>query len=150
MNEIISSGLAQIGISVNFQGITTSLYDEEVASGYPAEPNMVGVGWCADWPDPFFQQFIAMVDPAVAVELSASVTNSTLLNLALKVPFETNTVQQVKDAATSWAMYAQLAGILQDPNPATYVFAQPYVQNILYSPFQFAYLYNMMTYTTAS
>jgi ABC-type transport system substrate-binding protein len=150
MNEIVSSGLAQIGLSVNFQGITTSLYDEEVASGFPSMPNMVGVGWCADWPDPFFQQFVPMVDPYVAVELSGSVTNSTLLSLTLKVPFETNVAQQVKDAATAWAMYAQLAGILQDPNPATYVFAQPYVQNILYSPFQFAYLYNMMTYTTAS
>jgi len=45
-------------------------------------------------------------------------------------------------------MYYQLAGISQLPNPATQYFAQPYLQNIVYSAFQFGFFYNMMSYSS--
>jgi len=150
LNEITAQGPAILGVNLNFQGITTAQYDLESAGSIEGNfgglPPMVGVGWCADFPDPMFQMFAPMVVAGVAGEASASVTNSTLNAITLRIPFESLT-QALADSKTAWAMFAQLAGILQLPNSATLYFAQPYLHNIIYSPFQFAYFYNMMTYS---
>jgi ABC-type transport system substrate-binding protein len=145
---IIAAGLAQIGIRVNVVLIFPCDYGcPEATNSYLADANIEGAGWAADWPDAILQEFAPMAVPDVAYELSASVTNSTLLSLLNRIPYETNPAEQIHDSATAWAMYSQLAGILQLPLPENYVFAQPYVAGIFYNPFEFAYYYNLMYYT---
>jgi ABC-type transport system substrate-binding protein len=150
LNEITAAGPAILGVNLNFQGITTAQYDLESAGSIEGNfgglPPMVGVGWCADFPDPMYQMFAPMVVAGIAGEASASVSNSTLDALTLRIPFE-SPAQALVDSKTVWAMFAQLAGIAQLPNSATLYFAQPYLQNIVWSPFQFGYYYNMMTYS---
>jgi len=147
-HQVISNGLSKIGVQVDFQGLTNFCPAGCSAPNYENEPPMLDVGWYANWPDPVFQQFIPMAIPGVAFQLSASVTNSTLSALLYKIAFETNPTQQAVDSAKAWAMYTQLAGMIQLPLPENYVFAQPYLQGIIYNPFQYAYYYNMMYYQT--
>lgn len=148
-NEILAAGLTVLGVSINFQGITTAVYSVEttgaLSGNFQGLPNMVEVGWCADYPDPMFQQFAPMVVAGLAGELSASVTNSTINTLTLRIPFE-SPAKALADAKTVWAMYVQRVGISQVPNGAYVYWSQPYLSNIVYSSFQFAYYYNMMTY----
>ena len=151
LNEILGAGLSIIGVNVNFQGITTAQYAVETTGAlegvFTGLPNMVGVGWCADFPDPMFQMFAPMVVSGIAGELSASVSNSTLNAIILRIPFESPS-QALADSKTAWLMYAQLAGISQLPNAETYNFVQPYLHNVIYSSFQFAFFYNMMSYSS--
>ena len=151
LNEILAAGLSQIGVNINFQGITEAQYAVETTGAlsdiFTGLPNMIGVGWCADFPDPMFQMFGPMVVYGEAGELSASVSNSTLNAITLRIPFE-SPAQALADTKTAWEMYYQLAGISQLPNPATQYFAQPYLQNIVYSAFQFGFFYNMMSYSS--
>ncbi len=60
--QIVQNGLAQIGIRLIPTGITEGIYEADEASPQTT-PNIVGVGWCADWPDPMFQQFADMATP---------------------------------------------------------------------------------------
>jgi hypothetical protein len=78
------------------------------------------------------------------------VNNATLNQLATKIPFETNPTQQLADASTAYAIFTQLATILQYPNQANLFIAQPYVKNLVYSPFQFAVYYNVAYYSPAT
>lgn len=163
-HNIIASGLSQIGINFTFTPITVSCFygmggwpcGPYPPGNYTGFPPLLEFGWLADWPDPVFQLFDPVANPffpptagSNAYIISPSVTNSTLLALLEKIPFETNLTQQQADTATAWAMYSQLAGVIQLPLPENYVFAQPYVQGIVYSPFEFAYYYNMMYYEPA-
>ncbi len=141
--QIFQQGLAQIGISMAPQGITTGVYDALEASPQTAPP-ITGVGWCADWPDPIFQQFLDMATEAA--HQPNWVDNATLNNLAYKIPFETNAAQQLADATKAYAIFTQLATIIQLPNAAVYFFSQPYVHGFVFQPFQFALYYNMLYY----
>jgi len=165
MISIMQQGFAQIG--VQYAPTATTLAPANTAAAaapYSRFPPLYSIGWCGDWPDPIFQQFSQLADPAlnpptngsVCIDclpwgsglVSASVSNSTLLNLLRTIPFETTPTQLVSDATKAWAIYTQLAGIIQNPDPDSYILAQPYVQGIVYNPFEFACFYNMMYYQT--
>jgi len=146
-DAIISGGLSRIGINVDFIGWTG-------CSFYPCQPNsnLWGAGWYADWPDPILQEFQPLADPTFpngAFPNGSLIGNSTLLALLHRIPGETNPVQATSDSAKAWMIYAQLAEMIQLPLPENYVFAQPYVQGIVYNSFQFSYYYNMMYYQSA-
>ena len=53
------------------------------------------------------------------------------------------------DSITAYKDFTQLATILQMPNQATLFIVQPYVKNLIYSPFQFAIFYNLISYSPA-
>jgi len=143
---IMSDGLSNIGVQLAATGITEAVYEaDEVqpSTGFP----IVGVGWCADFPDPIYQQFF---DMATTVTHQPNwVNNATLNTLLAEIPFETNSTLQLQQTEQAYAIFTQLATILQVPNAQTYFLRQPYVTGLLYSPFQFAILYNMMSYKTS-
>jgi ABC-type transport system substrate-binding protein len=142
--SIVQTDLAQIGINIAPTGVTTAVYDS-FESSPQTTPQIVGVGWCADWADPIYQQFYDM-GTNVANEPN-HVENATLTALLQKIPFETNAQQQLADTEKAYQIFAQLATILQVPNSAVYFFTQPYVQGLVYSPFQFAVFYNQISYS---
>ena len=145
-NDILSTDLAQVGVYITPVGITEGQY--EVYEAAPqTTPAISGVGWCADWPDPIFQQFNDMATEAA--HQANWVDNATLNALAAKIPFETDATQQVADSITAYKDFTQLATILQMPNQATLFIVQPYVKNLIYSPFQFAIFYNLISYSPA-
>ena len=142
--SIVQADLAQIGINIAPTGVTTAVYDSFESSPQTTPP-IVGVGWCADWADPIYQQFYDM-GTNVANEPN-HVENATLTALLQKIPFETNSQQQLADTIQAYKIFTQLATILQVPNSAVYFFTQPYVQGLVYSPFQFAIFYNQISYS---
>jgi len=142
--SIVQADLAQVGISIAPVGVTTAVYDASESSPQTTPP-IVGVGWCADWADPIYQQFLDM-GTNVASEPN-HVENATLTALLEKIPFETNSTQQIADTTQAYTIFTQLATILQVPNSAVYFFTQPYVQGLVYSPFQFAIFYNQISYS---
>jgi len=141
---IVQTDLAQIGINIAPTGITTAVYDS-LESHPNTAPPIVGVGWCADWADPIYQQFYDM-GTEVAFEPN-HVNNATLTALLQKIPFETNPTQQIADTKLAYTIFTQLATILQVPNAAVYFFVQPYVLGLTYQPFQFALYYNQLHYS---
>jgi len=155
----IKDELGAIGIQVDPFVNTTACYDTPdypcgpiPPGNYTSLPPMLAVSWYANWPDPVLQEFDPVADPYFPATvgtymLSASVTNSTLSALLQRIPFETGTAQQLSDAARAWAMYAQLAGVVQLPYLENFVFVQPYLQGVVYNPFSDAYYYNMMYYS---
>ena len=147
VNEILSNDLGQVGIRIVPTGITEGQYEVNEASPQTT-PSITMVGWCADWPDPIFQQFNDMATGAA--HEANWVNNATLNQLAAKIPFETNSTQQKNDAGTAWAMFTQLSTIIQYPNVANLFVVQPYVKGLVYSPFQFAVFYNLAYYQPAT
>jgi len=141
--SIVESDLAQVGINIAPQGITTAYYDQ-LESNPLTVPAIVGVGWCADWADPIYQQFYDM-GTNVANEPN-HVENATLTALLQKIPFE-SPAQALTDTIQAYKIFTQLATILQVPNSNVYFFTQPYVQGLVYSAFQFAIFYNQISYT---
>jgi len=141
--SIVQTDLGQIGINIAPQGITTGYYDQLESNPLTA-PAIVGVGWCADWADPIYQQFYDM-GTNVANEPN-HVENATLTALLMKIPFEPS-AQALTDTIQAYKIFTQLATILQVPNSEVYFFTQPYVQGLVYSAFQFAIFYNQISYT---
>ena len=144
---IINNGLNQIGLTLSATGITTGIYDTLVTS--PATtPQMVGVGWCADWADPIYQQFY---DMATTVAHQPSWPNNATLNALLeKIPFETNPSQQLNDTKQAYQIFTQMSTIIQIPNGIDNggaFMVQPYVHGLLYSFVQFGFYYNTVTYS---
>jgi peptide/nickel transport system substrate-binding protein len=145
--NIINAGLNQLGLAVAPTGETTGVYDSQVASP-TTTPQMVTVGWCADWADPIYQQFYDM-GTSVA-HTSAWPDNATLNVLLQRIPFETNPTQQINDAKQAYLIFSQMATIVQIPNGidnGAAFFIQPYVHGLLYSFAQFGFQYNTATYT---
>lgn len=142
---ILSSGLSQIGITLTPTGITESTYEADTAQA-STTPTITGVGWCADFPDPIYQQFF---DQGTTVTHQANwVNNGTLNTLLAEIPFETNATLQLQQTEQAYTIFTQLSTMLQMPNAASVFFHQPYVQGIVYSPFQFAIFYDMVSYSS--
>jgi peptide/nickel transport system substrate-binding protein len=142
---IITSSLANIGVTIVPTGITTGCCVVTVSpnDGIP----ITSMGWCADWTDPIYQQFYD-IGTEVAHEPNW-VNNSTLNSLLTTIPFETNSTQQLLDTEQAYQIFTQLSTIIQLPLMANYFFVQPYVQNLVYSSFQYAFLYNMVQFSSA-
>ncbi len=142
---ILSAGLSNIGVTITPTAITESTYEADTAQA-STTPTITGVGWCADFPDPIYQQFY---DQATTVTHQANwVNNATLNTLMAEIPFETNSTLQLQQTVQAYNIFTQLATIIQMPNAASVFFHQPYVQGIVYSPFEFAIYYDMMSYSS--
>ncbi|MEM0120256.1 MAG: ABC transporter substrate-binding protein [Thermoprotei archaeon] len=141
--ELIQADLEQIGISVEFQGVTPSV---EGSWTTPQQtPEMVDLGWVPDWPDPIFQELAPAVTTTSYLPAWMNVTK--INQIVSELPFETNTTQQLQQLTyvynfTYW--YAPYAWL---PNPATYYFVQPYLKGFVYNTFS-GYWYNTMYYTS--
>jgi ABC-type transport system substrate-binding protein len=146
--DILQANLAQIGISIAPTGVTTGVFEADMTTAQSA-PAITDDGWCADWADPIFQQFLAFGVDSVAHEPNW-VDNSTLTALLYKIPFETNATQQLADTIKAYQIFTQLATVVQQPDAAIYFWKQPYVQGLTYQPFEFGLYYNMLSYTTAT
>jgi peptide/nickel transport system substrate-binding protein len=145
--NIMDAGLNQLGLTTANTGETTGVYDSQVASA-TTTPAIVGVGWCADWADPIYQQFYDMAT-SVAHQPSWP-NNSTLNTLLAEIPFETNSTLQLQQTKQAYQIFTQMATIIQIPNGVDNGFAfmiQPYVHGMLYSFAQFGFLYNTATYS---
>lgn len=141
---IVQAGLANIGVRITPTGITTGEYDAALSTPNNGVP-IVGVGWCADWADPIYQQFL---DMATTIAHQPNwVNNATLNTLLSEIPFETNATLQMQQTIEAYNIFTQLATIIQIPNSVIYYWEQPYVTGLTYSPFQFAVLYNYLQYT---
>ncbi len=139
---ILTNGLANIGVTVAPSGITESTYEADTTVP-STTPSIVGVGWCADFADPIYQQFY---DMATTITHQPNwVNNATLTSLLSVIPFETNSTEQLQQVTEAYNIFTQLSTIIQMPNSATYFFHQTNVNNIVYSPFQFAIYYNMIS-----
>jgi ABC-type oligopeptide transport system substrate-binding subunit len=147
VNAILSTDMGQVGIRIVPTGITEGQYEVDESSPQTTPP-ITGVGWCADWPDPIFQQFNDMATEAA--HQANWVNNATLNALAAKIPFETNPTQQLADTVTAYKIFTQLSTIIQMPDQDTLFIIQPYVTGLVYSPFQFAIFYNLLSYTPAT
>ena len=147
VNSILSSDLGQVGIRITPTGITEGEYAVETATPQ-STVNINMVGWCADWPDPVFQQFNDLATEAA--HENNWVDNASLNEFAAEVPFETDQALQIQQMTTAYQMFTQLATIIQYPNVANIFITQPYVQNLVYSPFQFAVFYNLAYYSPAT
>jgi peptide/nickel transport system substrate-binding protein len=141
---ILNQGLNLIGINLVAAGLTESQFEADTVA--PAStPQTVGVGWCADWPDPIYQQFY---DMATTITHQPNwVNNATLTHLLEIIPFETNATLQLQQTEQAYQIFTQLASIIQVPNSAVYFWYQPYLTGLVYSPFQFAIYYDMISYT---
>lgn len=142
---IFSNGLANIGVTVAATGLTESTYEADTSQASTTPP-IVGVGWCADFPDPIYQQFY---DMGTTITHEANwVNNATLNTLLAEIPFETNATLQLEQTIEAYNIFTQLSTIIQMPNAASCFFKQPYVQGLTYSPFEFALYYDMLSYST--
>ena len=143
---IMTQGLNQTGITLDPIGITESQFEADEVSPATAPPLVAGgVGWCADWADPIYQQFYDLATP-IAHEANW-VNNATLTTLLTEIPFELNSTLQLEQTKEAYNIFTQISSILQMPNQATYFWAQPYVKNLVYSSFQYGIFYNEITYS---
>ncbi len=142
--EIFNAGLANIGLTITPLGLTEAQFEADTVSPTTTPP-IVGVGWCADWADPIYQQFFDM--GTTVTHQPNWVNNATLNTLLDEIPFETNATLQLQQTVQAYRIFTQLATIIQMPNSETYYMVQPYVQNVVYSPFQFAIYYDMISYS---
>jgi peptide/nickel transport system substrate-binding protein len=145
--SIIQGGLTQIGVSISPTGITLAQYIGGLTQPQ-STPAITQGGWCADFPDPIYQQFFEM---GTTIASQASwVNNGTLNALLSKIPFETNSTLQLEQTEQAYQVFNELATMIQMPNSAVYFVHQPNMQNLVYSPFQAALLYNMITYNNTA
>jgi len=140
--QIIVAELSQIGIDVGLQGEGSTV--AYVSWSTPqATPALAYVEWLPDWPDPIFQMMAPLI---TTTSLFPAWMNISSVNQILStLPFSTNTtfqIQQVKQLYNITYWYAPYVWL---PFPATYLFAQPYVQGLIYNPFV-GYSYNILTY----
>ncbi|MGA2665550.1 MAG: ABC transporter substrate-binding protein [Nitrososphaerales archaeon] len=147
INEILTTDLSAVGVNVVPTGITEGQYEVNEQSAQSTPP-ITGVGWCADWPDPIFQQFNDMATGAA--HEANWVNNATLNTLAAEIPFQPNATLQLQETVQAYKIFTQLSTILQMPNQDNLFIIQPYVQNLVYSPFQFAIFYNLLSYSPAT
>ena len=136
--NILSDGLSQIGVHLSVQSA--------LSEGGTSLSQINGAAWCADWPDPIYQGFYYFA--TTVGQVPNGVDNATLTKLLEEIPFETNSTLQLQQTEQAYAIFTQLSAIIQMPNSETYFLKQPYVTGLVWSPFQFALLYNMISYAS--
>jgi peptide/nickel transport system substrate-binding protein len=140
--QIIASELSQIGIDVGLQGEGSTV--AYVTWSTPqTTPALAYVEWLPDWPDPILQMMAPLITTTSLFPAWMNVTN--VNQILSTLPFTTNTsfqIQEVKQLYNTTYWYAPYAWL---PFPATYLFAQPYVNGLTYNPFV-GYSYNELSY----
>ncbi len=148
--SILNQGLDQIGVNVNPEGLSFNQFvaDESLPTTTPPMSGAAPVGWCADWADPIYQFFYDLGTQAAGQP--SWVDNATLTNLLGKIPFEPYLGLQIQQTEEAYNIFTQLATMIQLPDGVVSYFVQPYVQNVTYSPFQYAIYYDMISYSSST
>ncbi|CAC11420.1 hypothetical protein [Thermoplasma acidophilum] len=144
--SVMEQDLRAIGLPVSIQLVSPTVIGSYLTPN--GTPNFVGFGWFPDWPDPVGQQLIpitASFDGGAIGYNMAWLDNSTLNSLYPQIMFETNLTQQMKQVVEAYHIIYNLTPYIWFPNPDTYFFVQPYVNNFTYNPYD-TYFYNMMSY----
>jgi peptide/nickel transport system substrate-binding protein len=155
--NVVRQGLESIGVLTTFVVNTGDCsYGCILPTPQNTDPIVInGVAWEADWADPILQLFYFVATPPLHSASSSTglsnvelnwVNNQTLTALLSRIPFETNATLQLQQTEQAYNLFTQLATMIQMPVPANYFFIQPNVKNVVYSSFQFAFLYNMIEY----
>jgi peptide/nickel transport system substrate-binding protein len=146
MESIITENLAQIGVTINTQGVTAAVLGTWTT---PAQwPSMVmGIGWGPDWNDPILQE----LDEVVTPEIYFTWMNLTSVNDALtNATFNNNQAQVTSDIAQIYNATYNYAPDIWLPNYDNYLLVQPYVAGMVYSPYTTIFgqfWYNTLYYT---
>ncbi len=115
-------------------------------------PQFVDLGWLPDWPDPIAQQLYPMTDYSNGGTFGANeawTTNATLnSSAALSAAFTSNTTTQMKEFVSLYHTFYNQYNYIWLPDPSTYFFVQPYINNFTYNSYE-NYFYNMMSYNSS-
>jgi len=147
--SIIQSDLAQIGLSVALQGVTSATIS--TWNTPQATPSLaLGLGWGPDWNDPILSELFAVLTPV----LNAGFTwmNNTQINhLVNTLAFTTNQTARLQGVAEMYNITYSLAPDIWIPNYDNYALVQPYVHGLVYSAYTTIYgqyWYNTLYYSS--
>ena len=136
-----------IGIPVDIKLVSPTI--EGTWTSPQSTPQFVDLGWLPDWPDPIAQQLYPMTAYANGGAFGANMawaTNATLnSSAALSTAFNHNKTQQMSQFVSLYHTFYNQYNYVWLPNPTTYFFVQPYINNFTYNPYE-NYFYNMMSY----
>jgi ABC-type transport system substrate-binding protein len=147
--DSIVSNLKAVGIPATLSLVSSTVEGTWLSPN--STPEFVDLGWLPDWPDPVAQQFdpFATYSNGGAFGANNAWVNNTSLNNAFPATIFNNntTAQQIQMEKLYKTFYDQYSYIWL-PNPSTYFFVQPYINNFTYNPYE-NYFYNMMSYNTS-
>ncbi|MEM0134127.1 MAG: ABC transporter substrate-binding protein [Thermoplasmatales archaeon] len=147
--DIVAQDMGAIGIHTNIVTVSSSVADGFTTPS--ATPNMYLSGWFPDYPDPIGQQLEVgtnVLDGGVGGNF-AWVNNTTLQQMYNYLDFEVNKTQQINGVTQAYSILYNLSPDIWLPTPETYLFVQPYVNNVTYNGY-IEYFYNMMSYANHS
>ncbi len=145
--SILSGDYKAIGLPVKVSVVAPSVTD--TWSSAAGTPPLVDLGWVPDWPDPVAQQMVAITDHnygGLAGDLPWF-DNATVQKIDANVEFEHGPAQ-LKNVSEVYNITYDCAPWVWLPNPDTYYFVQPYVNNFTYNEFN-GYFYNMLSYNSS-
>lgn len=144
---VIVDGLKAMGIPAKISLVTASI--EGTFTTPQSTPQFMDLAWFPDWPDPIAQQLYPMTSYANGGAFAANLawtTNATLnSSIALSTAFMTNATAQMNEFVNLYHTFYDQYNYIWMPNPSTYFFVQPYINNFTYNPYE-NYFYNMMSY----
>ncbi len=147
--DSLVSNLKAIGIPVTITLVSPTVIGSWINPN--STPQFVDLGWLPDWPDPVAQQFAPFAtytDGGAFGANNAWVNNATLNNAFPGIIFNNNTTSQQVQMENLYKIFYNQYSYIWLPNPSTYFFVQPYINNFTYNPYQ-NYYYNMMSYNTS-
>ena len=141
------SDFKALGLPVALATVTSST--EGTYTTPQSTPQFMDLAWYPDWPDPIAQQLYPMTGYANGGAFAANLawtTNSTLNStIALSTAFLTNLTTQMKEFVNLYHIFYDQYDYFWMPDPSTYFFVQPYINNFTFNPYE-SYFYNMMSY----
>ena len=144
---VIVSNYKAIGIPVNIKLVSPTMVGTWSSPG--STPQFVDLGWLPDWPDPIAQQLYPMTSYSNGGEFGANeawASNATLnSSIALSTAFNPDKAAQMSEFVSLYKTFYDQYNYVWFPNPTTYFFVQPYINNFTYNAYE-NYFYNMMSY----
>ncbi|MEM3670794.1 MAG: ABC transporter substrate-binding protein [Thermoprotei archaeon] len=141
--EIIESGFRELGIPFTVQLVTSTVYEEELASAQ-SSPQYVLQEYGPDWPDPYNQILLAAYTTydSNAAWMNVSKINNILFNIS----YLTNPSQQLREAQYVYNYTYYYAPYAWMPNPDATYFVQPYVHGLVWNVVYTELIYDTMYY----
>ncbi|WP_393972000.1 ABC transporter substrate-binding protein [Oxyplasma meridianum] len=147
--DSIVSNLKAVGIPAKISLVSPTVEGTWLSPN--STPEFVDLGWLPDWPDPVAQQFDPFATYSNGGAFGANnawVDNATLNNAFPGVIFNSNKTAQQMEMEKLYKIFYDQYSYIWLPNPSTYFFVQPYINNFTYNPYE-NYYYNMMSYNTS-
>ena len=145
-NEVIQSGLNQIGLSVAVQGVTSGEFYTYITP--QTTPTFVNSGgWGPTWPDPVLGEMFDILTPVIL----ETYMNLTQVNqLISSLVYQTNQTTYMQGIAELYNLTYNYVPYLWLPTYDNYFLVQPYLHGVVYSPYftpTGMYWYNLMYYS---